>query len=128
MKQDEIIEMAKQAGMKAATAPSGTVGDYLWGTPHELAKFFRLAYARGMLKREEQLMQLFLDPENQPTQFGTATQEYREQEIKEEREACANLCEDQTQEYYSDGSKRAMNYQCADAIRARGEPTSRGEE
>ena len=38
-----------------------------------------------------------------------------------EREACANLCEDQAQEYYSDGSKRAMNYQCADAIRARGE-------
>ena len=38
-----------------------------------------------------------------------------------EREACANLCEDQAQEYYSDGSKRAMNYQCADAIRSRGE-------
>lgn len=38
-----------------------------------------------------------------------------------EREACANLCEDTNQEYYSDGSKRAMNYQCADAIRARGE-------
>ena len=51
-----------------------------------------------------------------------------ERTAAKEREACANLCEDQTQEYYSDGSKRAMNYQCADAIRARGEPTSRGEE
>lgn len=43
------------------------------------------------------------------------------QAIKIEREACANLCEDQTQEYYSDGSDIAMNYQCAKAIRARGE-------
>jgi ATP:corrinoid adenosyltransferase len=28
-------------------------------------------------------MQLFLDPENQPTQFGTATQEYRDAEKSE---------------------------------------------
>ena len=67
--------------------------------------------------------------DNQATMIATIVQEA----IEAEREACANLCEDQTQEYYSDGSKRAMNYQCADAIRARrdevtyGEPTSRGE-
>lgn len=33
-------------------------------------------------ERTKELMQLFLDPENQPTQFGTATLEYREEERK----------------------------------------------
>jgi hypothetical protein len=51
---NEIMELVRQAGIKTATAPSGTVGDYLWGTTHEIAKFFRLAYARGMLKQAEQ--------------------------------------------------------------------------
>jgi len=46
MTQDEIIEMAKQAGMKAATAPSGTVGDYLWGTPHQIKAFAKLVAAK----------------------------------------------------------------------------------
>lgn len=54
MTKENIIELAKEAGIKAATAPSGTVGDYLLGTPHEIAKFYRLAYARGMLKQAEQ--------------------------------------------------------------------------
>jgi hypothetical protein len=61
-------------------------------------------------KERERYMQLFLDPENQPTQFGTATQEYREQEIKDEREACAKVCEDSV-EYAGDT--------LAEAIRAR---------
>ena len=70
MTQDEIIEMTRQAGF--------TVG---YGSPalpkHE-------AFAKLVEdKVTARYMQLFLDPENQPTQFGTATQEYREQEIKE---------------------------------------------
>ena len=74
---EEIMILAEQAGL----ADNGFIpsGDYTT----ELEKFFRLAYARGMLQSEKNYMQLFLDPENQPTQFGTATQEYREQEIKE---------------------------------------------
>lgn len=120
MTKDEIIEMAKQAGMKAATAPSGTVGDYMWGTPHELAKFFRVAYARGMLKQEEQYMQLFLDPENQPTQFGTATQEYREQEIAEVRDLLFALAHRiRTTHLY--GMEVQKMLEQAEAIRARGE-------
>jgi hypothetical protein len=87
MEQDEIIEMARQAGVKKATAPSGTVGDYFWGTPYQLEVFAKLVENKVTAR----YMQLFLDPENQPTQFGTATQEYREQEIKDEREACAKL-------------------------------------
>jgi hypothetical protein len=37
----------------------------------------------AVAKERECYMQLFLDPENQPTQFGTATQEYRAQELQE---------------------------------------------
>ena len=90
-------------------------------------------------------MQLFLDPENQPTQFGTATQEYREQEVREakqqerhefkehalamaraaiigavknEREACAKVCEEE----YDTGLMMApVAPNLAAAIRARGQ-------
>lgn len=46
MTKDEIIEMARQAGMKAATAPSGTVGDYLWGSPYQIETFAKLVAAK----------------------------------------------------------------------------------
>ena len=91
-------------------------------------------------------MQLFLDPENQPTQFGTATQEYREQEVREakqqerhefkehalamaraaiigavknEREACAKECEgiNSAEDYYGERPELV----CAEVIRARGQ-------
>ena len=75
MTQDEIVELAKQVGFYKDSP--------MYYDEEMLGKFFRLAYARGMLQSEKNYMQLFLDPENQPTQFGTATQEYREQEIKE---------------------------------------------
>ena len=77
LQQDEIIEMARQAGFSLG---HNVTEEY----SKKLEAFAKLVAAK-------------------------------------EREACANLCEDQAQEYYSDGSKRAMNYQCADAIRARGE-------
>ena len=35
------------------------------------------------------VLQLFTDPENQPTQYGTVTLEYMQREIAAEREACA---------------------------------------
>jgi len=96
MKQDEIIEFTKQAG---GFSP----------TPEFLAAFAKLVEEKVTAR----YMQLFLDPENQPTQFGTATQEYREQEIKDEREACAKVCEE---------DDSVLNFgQCAAAIRARGE-------
>jgi len=42
-------------------------------------------------EERKRYMQLFLDPENQPTQFGTATQEYRTQEIQEIRSLLKEL-------------------------------------
>jgi hypothetical protein len=40
----------------------------------------------------------------------------------DEREACADICEDTSQEYEQyTGQPQALNYTCAAAIRARGE-------
>jgi len=98
MTHDEIIEMARQASFDESTC---LLADF------ELKAFAKLIEA----KVEARYMQLFLDPENQPTQFGTATQEYREREIKDEREACAKLADDIDPVWES----------VSDAIRARGE-------
>lgn len=56
------------------------------------------------------VLQLFTDPENQPTQHGTVTFEYMQREIAAEREACARLAE-----------RSASGLHCAAAIRARGQ-------
>ena len=37
---------------------------------------------------DRDVLQLFTDPENQPTQYGTVTLEYMQREIAAEREAC----------------------------------------
>jgi hypothetical protein len=59
------------------------------------------------------LMQLFTDPENQPTQHGTVTLEHMQREVAVEREACANLFPQPYMEYFG--------REIQDAIRARGE-------
>jgi hypothetical protein len=59
------------------------------------------------------LMQLFTDPENQPTQHGTVTIEYMQREIAAEREACAKVCDA--------ADKSTHPADLADAIRARGQ-------
>jgi hypothetical protein len=103
MTQDEIMEMSE----KVELSDNGLIyaGDYT----KELVAFAKLIEDRVTAR----YMQLFLDPENQPTQFGTAIEQYREQEIKDEREACARVCEE---------DDSVLNFgQCAAAIRARGE-------
>lgn len=105
MTQDAIIEMANEAELCQS----------IWiDSPDEnLASVIRFAKLVAA-KVEARYMQLFLDPENQPTQFGTATQEYRELEIKIERELCVKAVADAL--YGQDGCYKAMR-----AIRARGE-------
>ena len=116
MKEDEIIELARQAGLDDIDER----GIYIYEN-FDLQDFAKLVEA----KVEARYMQLFLDPENQPTQFGTATQEYREQEILEEREACAKLCDDKVDAEYATGkvdhNEMGWTQSCAIAIRARGE-------
>jgi hypothetical protein len=62
-------------------------------------------------------MQLFTDPENQPTQYGTVTLEYMQREIAAEREACAKLC-DRMASRCNDIRAAALE-SAADNIRAR---------
>ena len=112
MTDEEIIEMAKEAKLP-----------HYWETG-DIVCFDEVRHFAKLVedKVTARYMQLFLDPENQPTQFGTATQEYREKEIKNEREACAKLCE--AQDHYERDDPRSaysMKLVCADAIRARGE-------
>ena len=69
---------------------------------------------------EKRFMQLFLDPENQPTQFGTATQEYREQEIAEVSDLLFELASRiRTTHLYGPEVKKMLEQE--EAIRARGE-------
>ena len=73
-------------------------------------------------KAREAMMQLFTDPENQPSQFGTVTVEYMQREIEAEREACAKVCDEIVARYrHADDAPEmvAANW-CAQAIRARG--------
>ena len=102
MTQDEIIEIAKRFGITVELASHPAVKQLV----NEVVK-----------QTENRFMQLFLDPENQPTQFGTATQEYREKEIKDEREACAKFIEHD----YVRQFERPWREDLSAAIRARGQ-------
>jgi len=66
----------------------------------------------AVVAEREAMMQLFTDPENQPTQHGTVTVEYMQREIAAEREACAKVCEETDAQDWMD---------CAAAIRAKGQ-------
>jgi hypothetical protein len=59
------------------------------------------------------IMQLFTDPENQPSQFVTVTLAYMQREIEAEREACAFDAEWCIQNH--------LEHLIAERIRARGE-------
>ena len=114
MTQDEIIEMARQVGVVPIGFNKTTMQKEYSIFFNELEAFAKLVAE----KVAERYMQLFLDSENQPTQFGTATQEYREQEIREEREACAKVCEEY--ETNNDIADTWLNI-VSEVIRARGQ-------
>jgi hypothetical protein len=65
-------------------------------------------------------MQIFTDPENQPSQFGTVTVEFMQSEIKAEREACAVVAETPISGEQDDITMQAKD-RVAAAIRARGQ-------
>ena len=81
MTQDGILQTLREVIAEAENFTTWTVS-----TPHlvELVK-------RAVEAEREALMQLFTDPENQPTQHGTVTLEYMQREVAAEREACARL-------------------------------------
>jgi hypothetical protein len=84
--------------------------------PEEVEAFAKLVAA----KERETYMQLFLDPENQPTQFGTATQEYRTQEIQEIQSLLTEIANIvRTKHIYGPEMKKLLAKE--EAIRARGQ-------
>ena len=116
MNREDIIRMAREVGIDPE---SDTLCNYD-GWVDTLVDFAVLVAAA----ERKAVMQLFTDPENQPTQHGTVTVEYMQREIAAEREACAKAGED-TKEWKGGGwvstlcqhTKRAI----AAAIRARGQ-------
>lgn len=79
-----VIEMAREAGLPEAWISD--TGVLKWS---DLERFAELVRA----DEREAMMQLFTDPENQPTQHDTVTVQYMLREIAAEREACAALVE-----------------------------------
>ena len=97
MNREDIIHMAREAEL---------TDEVLVPWAFEIERFAELirkdysfTHAQMWLKRFDDavnakhsaMMQLFTDPENQPTQHGTVTVEYMQREIAAERERCANL-------------------------------------
>lgn len=103
MSRDDITRMAREAGL--------TVCRDEWVFGAMLERFAELVRA----DERRAMMQLFTDPENQPTQHGTVTLEYMQREIAAEREACA---------YKAGiallGADRGLANRVDQAIRARG--------
>ena len=85
MNKNDIIRIAQEAGLHLAT-------DVKWMPIIGLEYAEKFAALVEENKRKA-YMQLFTDPENQPTQFGTVTVEYMQREIEEEREACAKVAD-----------------------------------
>ena len=112
----EIIDMAETAGMTRD-------GD-MWFSNGKSDMDVHISHLEAFAKLvaakvESRYMQLFLDPENQPTQFGTATQEYREEEVKEIRDLLFALAHRiRTTHLY--GMEVQKMLEQAEAIRARG--------
>jgi dTDP-glucose pyrophosphorylase len=112
MTQDEIIPLPTY--LNAAYE-----GDDLY-TGNQVRELMKLVAA----KERETYMQLFLDPENQPTQYGTVTVKFMNREIAKEREACAKVAENRALVEASDIEKIAHHTACkniAKEIRDRGE-------
>ncbi len=73
-----LIEMAREAGFNHPRLEEDT--DY-----YKLERFAAIV-AENV---RESLIQVFTDPENQPSQYGTVTLEYMQHELDDERKACA---------------------------------------
>ena len=115
MNREDIIRMAREVGMNV-------VDDQ-----YSLLPFLECFAALVAAAERKAMMQLFTDPENQPTQHGTVTVEYMQREIAAEREACAKVCDETLAQHYMKQTIPARDEalflaacaDCAAAIRAR---------
>jgi len=81
-----LKELAVQAGATVHKAMHGEAISFL---ENDLERFAELV-RQDLIAMYKQAL---TDPENQPSQYGTVTVEYMEQQIALEREVCAELCE-----------------------------------
>ena len=95
MTQDEIIEMAREAGCGHEAL------DLHWVCPENLEAFAKLVAAK---EREFWIEQGKVDVE---------------EAIRDERESCANLCDKKAEEWADENERPDYGY--GEAIRARGE-------
>ena len=91
MNKEDVTRLAREVADKDKVDPVNSQGDMITLFPEELMRFIDVIQAGERTR----LMQLFTDPENQPTQYGTVTLEYMEKEIAKEREARAKVCDEQ---------------------------------
>jgi len=111
MTQDEIIELAREAGLDIGMWEKLSDDDDVFGYSidgiHEnleaFAKLVALRYEKKIADLENIICQ-------------------RHWDVLQEREACANLCDQLESGKYEDGFPAAgMAWECANAIRARGQ-------
>ena len=87
MTRDDIILMAREA---CDPDKMNAWHNGFWTlTQDELERFFRAAYAAGVAAECQAIVSALTNPGNQPSQFGTVTIDYMEQQVGAEREACA---------------------------------------
>ncbi len=113
MNREDIVRMAREAGFTVCR------DELVFG--EMLERFAALVAAA----EREAMMQLFTDPENQPTQHGTVTVEYMQREVAAEREACAKVLDEMADymESEMEPSETIAWIRSKAAIRARGENT-----
>ena len=125
MTREDIIKLAREAGLVYWThnrwfMDAGELGE-------EIERFAALVAAA----ERKSLMQLFTDPENQPTQHGTVTLEYMQRKIVAERkradqeismmsEHCAELILTEREACARAAELSVSADHCAAIIRARG--------
>ena len=110
---DEMIGRETRERILSTCKVHGSDSDINIAAFHLLCnQLIELGSAEGRAEARKFMVQIFTDPENQPSQYGTVTLEYMQREIEAEREACAQVCE-------RDDSMRWAG--AAEAIRTRGE-------
>ena len=98
-------------------------------------QLIELGRAEGRSETRKFMVQLFTDPENQPSQYGTVTLEYMQREIEAEKEACAKVCSAvsslvgaiESVGIPNVGARKVLNKACEDALKCVDDIRARGE-
>lgn len=107
MNREDIKNLMQEAGLKAPAR-----GDFIFIHWDQIAM---------LLEHQRKVwLQLFTDPENQPTQYGTVTVEYMEKFMAAERQMVVDSLKKQA-ELAADDYDRRWALEMAAAVAARGQ-------